>query len=545
MKYIELFAGCGGLSLGLESAGYDLFFANELSPMASETYAFNLLNEDLKEIAKRKDETPVRTRWISSKFSIDQIESRLRENPQNYPPYGSGYTELSEKLNDIRGNLLVGSIIELNKFLSAHKSLRNKIVDENVDLVSGGPPCQSFSLAGMRQLTNSRNTLPMDFAEFVGKVKPKIALLENVSGILRPFKAGGASYYAWFEVARAFAIQGYYPICLHINAKYVGTAQNRPRFILLSLREDVFKKLRDEVNVKGRKALNEVLNESMRFWEKEIAGKETNPFNDLNYYDIEKKSELFSDPIFSELRKYTLDSLYSVKDAIDDLRENRSKKSATNYANFIESEILCTRKIDETGYITANTKLRRSSKVPTMRFRLYQILAMATQKGSLKIEKETRKFLRNGKESDISESTLDYLRNSQIIYFEEKAKQNILTRKQMIEYLRALSTKKQTQRALIADKPAPAALSIPDDACHYDFKLPRTLTIREMARFQSFPDWFEFRSKETTGGQMRKFEVPQYTQIGNAVPPLLGKALGETIASILASSLKKNPIRSK
>ena len=55
-----------------------------------------------------------------------------------------------------------------------------------------------------------------------------------------------------------------------------------------------------------------------------------------------------------------------------------------------------------------------------------------------------------------------------------------------------------------------------------------------MARIQSFPDEFEFRSKVTTGGTSRRFEVPQYTQVGNAVPPLLGRALGLTVASILA-----------
>jgi DNA (cytosine-5)-methyltransferase 1 len=55
-----------------------------------------------------------------------------------------------------------------------------------------------------------------------------------------------------------------------------------------------------------------------------------------------------------------------------------------------------------------------------------------------------------------------------------------------------------------------------------------------MARIQSFPDQFEFRSKTTTGGQMRRFELPQYTQVGNAVPPLLGRALGLALQSLLA-----------
>jgi len=80
--------------------------------------------------------------------------------------------------------------------------------------------------------------------------------------------------------------------------------------------------------------------------------------------------------------------------------------------------------------------------------------------------------------------------------------------------------------------PAPAALSIPDDACHYHDHELRTLTVREMARIQSFPDNFTFRSKTTTGGQMRKFEVPQYTQVGNAVPPLLGYQLGLAIKKL-------------
>ena len=75
--------------------------------------------------------------------------------------------------------------------------------------------------------------------------------------------------------------------------------------------------------------------------------------------------------------------------------------------------------------------------------------------------------------------------------------------------------------------PKCSGLIIPDDACHYcDL---RTLTVREMARVQSFPDNFKFLSKVTTGGQMRKFEVPQYTQVGNAVPPLLGYALGQLL----------------
>jgi DNA (cytosine-5)-methyltransferase 1 len=66
-------------------------------------------------------------------------------------------------------------------------------------------------------------------------------------------------------------------------------------------------------------------------------------------------------------------------------------------------------------------------------------------------------------------------------------------------------------------------MTIPDDYIH--FSIPRALTVREMARLQSFDDSFVFQGKRTTGGDERKNTVPQYTLVGNAVPPLLAKAV--------------------
>ena len=111
------------------------------------------------------------------------------------------------------------------------------------------------------------------------------------------------------------------------------------------------------------------------------------------------------------------------------------------------------------------------------------------------------------------------------------------TQKQIASLLEALRTHKHSQRALKANRPAPAVLGSPDDTSHYyeSESTQRTLTVRELARIQSFPDWYEFKSKVTTGGQSRKFEVPQYTQVGNAVPPLLGRALGSLCAKLLTT----------
>ena len=57
----------------------------------------------------------------------------------------------------------------------------------------------------------------------------------------------------------------------------------------------------------------------------------------------------------------------------------------------------------------------------------------------------------------------------------------------------------------------------------------RRITIREMARLQSFDDSFVFQGKRSTGGNNRKTEVPQYTLVGNAVPPLMARAIAMEI----------------
>ncbi len=95
-----------------------------------------------------------------------------------------------------------------------------------------------------------------------------------------------------------------------------------------------------------------------------------------------------------------------------------------------------------------------------------------------------------------------------------------------------LQTEKLSQRVLEPDKcPRITVVSIPDDYVHYNRELPRTLSVRECARLQTFPDHFRFHGKRTTGGQMRKVDVPQYTQVGNAIPPRLAKSLAEELLS--------------
>lgn len=103
------------------------------------------------------------------------------------------------------------------------------------------------------------------------------------------------------------------------------------------------------------------------------------------------------------------------------------------------------------------------------------------------------------------------------------------------EIRKKLNTKKHTINVLNSEKPSPTLTTLPDDYIHY--KEPRILTVREYARIQSFPDWFKFRGKYTTGGINRKNEVPRYTQVGNAVPPLFAEALGDIVMKFLSERI--------
>jgi len=99
-----------------------------------------------------------------------------------------------------------------------------------------------------------------------------------------------------------------------------------------------------------------------------------------------------------------------------------------------------------------------------------------------------------------------------------------------------LKTDKKWCVRLDENKPSYTVTTLPDDMIHYSNH--RILTVREMARLQSFDDTYVFRGPRATGGggvgnRKRLVELPQYTQVGNAVPPLLGKIIGETLLQSL------------
>ena len=184
---IDLFAGCGGLSLGLYQAGWDGLFAIEKNANAFETLNYNLIK------GKKHFAWP---KWLPQSC-LDIIEVN-----ENY----------SEQLIQLRGK---------------------------VDLVAGGPPCQGFSMAGKRIEDDVRNQLVFSYIDFISMVQPKLILFENVKGFTYAFdkkKNQDAVPYSQIVTDKLRTL-GYDVIALVIDFSKYGIPQRRKRFILVGVKD--------------------------------------------------------------------------------------------------------------------------------------------------------------------------------------------------------------------------------------------------------------------------------------------------------------------
>jgi len=178
---IELFAGAGGLALGLEKAGFDTIGLIEFDASAASTLQKN------------------RPRW-----------------------------------NVIHDDIANISPLDLEAFFDIKKG--------DLDLLSGGAPCQAFSYAGKRLgLEDARGTLFYHYAVFLQKLQPKTFLFENVRGLLT--HDNGRTYKTILDI---FTAEGYTVQTKVLNAWDYGVAQKRERLIMIGIRNDLVETLRIE-----------------------------------------------------------------------------------------------------------------------------------------------------------------------------------------------------------------------------------------------------------------------------------------------------------
>ena len=152
-----------------------------------------------------------------------------------------------------------------------------------------------------------------------------------------------------------------------------------------------------------------------------------------------------------------------------------------------------------------------------------------------KAESEYQKLLRGNyaKEHNIPDSH-SFAKHSLLKeeYFKKLLNSNQHRGKRIAETVKSkLNIKQRSLTILDPNSVSPTITSHPDDYLHYSE--PRIMTVRECARIQSFPDWYEIKEKYTTGGSMRKIEVPRYSQIGNAIPPLFAELAGLALKDML------------
>lgn len=466
-KHVDLFAGCGGLSLGLEKAGFELSLAVEKSDMAAETFFHNL---------------------------VEQITDQLE---------WLEFSALSTAVEEQAKRKLV--VRELSAVLEC-KALLGDLKEVGIDLVAGGPPCQGFSLAGRRNPDDVRNQLPWQFLELVAAVQPKSVLIENVSGMTQDFrKHGKSSPFNDLRIALSETAPGYVVQPLHLNAMHFGVPQHRPRVMLIAIRRDIASKLD--------------LTVTEEIWRSE--------------YDFTPSRNFLQRPSLAPHATHFGKDLRTVRDAIGDLSKGGYSRSnqISDFAVEMRSDrawggVACG--ANRSGSQVKNHVLRRHAARIEMRFRLYQYLRDQDINSRLlgipKDENLTDQGKRIAVTSELAHAAFPARGSDGTVIAEN------LT--QLVDRIMELGTKKHSQRPLKWTVPSPTVVSLPDDYVHPTE--PRTLTVRELARFQSFPDAFEFRAKETTGSLRRRVEVPQYTQVGNAVPPKLAEAVGRHIIEVLS-----------
>jgi len=418
LTVVDLFAGCGGLSLGLELVGFEPILAAELSPSARKSY-----------LANRK--------WLDTQRVV----------------------------SDVRG-LAHMDARSLRKMAGLQSG-------GHPTIVSGGPPCQGFSGIGHRRTNRdvekveiASNHLYRDMAKVISMLEPDLFLFENVRGLLSARWHRDKPNKVWDSVRMHFLrkLGDRYAIAFEVVHGYqFGVPQNRPRVLMVGIHRRHWRRL----GLSAAKVSE--LHHALKIGQARgiECGLVPHPYTWEGF--VPHPDELLDDLIDPEW---------------DTRTSLNGKRVCPEYP------------------APATTDWQRAMRHVVL---------------------DDHQFSKHSSE----------------VVARFKAAQSQEDR----QAPKDLRTKKFAQRALPARWPATPHItvaSLPDDFIHY--RSPRSLTVREWARLQGFPDWYKFEGPRTTGGHRRAGDVrrgdsvretPKYTQIGNAVPVPLGAALGWHIRKLM------------
>ncbi|MCQ2053032.1 MAG: DNA cytosine methyltransferase [archaeon] len=379
-------------------------------------------------------------------------------------------------IRDLTGEQIWNHIKELKWFNDGSRELPS-----DIDLIIGGPSCQGFSRAGRRDKSDPRNMLFGEYVRVISQIKPRYIVLENVEGFMDMQFNGyvginGTKYpdgsVTPFLLRSELNEIGYHTLEPKIlNAADFGVPQRRRRAIFIGYRD-------------GEKIPNY-----------------PTPTHEGKHISLEEAiGDLIRDPSI----KSTISESKYQKDSKKGRTPTKSGKPIS-----VSKDLTCTELSTVTDVVSERFSLFNQGESGTnLRKRVKEqginltgkkaLIQLCSEKLGLD-SKDVIKLFKNGNPSD--------------------------------DQIDVLLTKKNIRQRWDPSQPSATIVSIADD--YISPWEPRTFSVREMARCQSFDDSFEFLGKRTTGGLLRRTEVPQYTQVGNAVPPLLAKAIVSEIMKCL------------
>lgn len=393
MNYIDLFAGAGGLSEGFIRAGFNPIAHVEMNKDACDTLktrtAFHYLKEN-SQINTYYD-------YLKGKISRQELWDKI---PQNL---------IESVINKEISTITLPSIFE---------KIDNELVDNQVDLVIGGPPCQAYSVAGRARKNmedDPRNHLYLHYVKFLERYNPKMFVFENVPGILSA--SNGIYLDKIFEAVRD---AGYELEKSVLNAKNFGVLQDRKRVIIIG-------------------------------WKKEL---------DFKYPNFEDKENNF------EILKHLFSDLPKIK-------SGQGEWNVSKYAQ-------------KTNPYLESTGIRNGIDFTT------QHIARYNNENDLEIYRmSVELWLSNNKRlnyKDLPERLIKH-----------KNRETFQNRFQVVNH-------EGVSHTVVAHIAMDGHYYI-----HPDISQNRSITVREAARIQSFPDDYFFESSRTAA----------FKQIGNAVPVLI------------------------
>jgi len=417
---------------------------------------------------------------FSSDINIDVEKTYVNRHHQLGLIQGENTYFHRGDIRELTGSFIMDTISKLTIFTSG-----KYVLPEKIEAIFGGPPCQGFSRAGKRDKNDPRNMLFKEYLRVISEIQPKYVIMENVEGFtdttLDNFQGINGKIYPEDTLVPEILLNefdqiGYNTLSPRIlDASDYGVPQKRRRIIFIAY-------------LKGLKTPDYPV--------------PTHINNKVTLIDA--IGDLISDKNLREKLNPTKSSyqLDSIKGRTKDVH-NRFPKPQE---------------------IIQNYEKAKHQPIIIERFSLYK---EGEDTGTLqkRIQAEGINI------SNKVHLTSECMRKLDNKYSAQEIIDLFKTANADNELIKALITKKAARTKLNRNCPSLTVLTLPDDYIS-PFE-DRIFTVRELARLQSFDDSFIFLGKRTTGGQRRKVEVPQYTQVGNAVPPLLAKAIASEIYKVL------------